>query len=308
MFIKIYFCVSIKLSTKSFRSLVMEFLASKMQTPKMFGWFHLLAWGIVIGLCVFLALIRKSDNEKRSRIVLLTFSIAAILLEVYKQVLFTYIDDWNYQWYAFPFQFCSTPLYVALIAGLVKEGKFRDSLMSFLGTFGLFAGLAVMVFPGDVFVKYVGINIQTMVVHGGMVVVGFYCIISKRSKPTIKNFFMGALVFVCLATIADLMNIIVYNSGVLKGQTFNMFYISPYFDCTLLVLKDFYFLPYPVFLLVYVAGFTLAGFLMFLPGYVVDKILTHKANKLGTNYDAKNNTSVAETKNESANMADKTTK
>ncbi len=286
----------------------MEFLASKMPTPTMFGWFHLVAWAIVIGLCILLILTRKSDSEKRSRIVLLTFSITAIVLEVYKQVLFAYNNNWQYEWYAFPFQFCSTPLYVALIAGLVKEGKFRDALMSFLGTFGLFAGLAVMVFPGDVFMKYIGINIQTMVVHGGMVVVGIYCIISKRSKPTIKNFFTGVLVFVCLAAIADIMNIIVYHSGVLHGATFNMFYISPYFKCTLLVLKEFYFLPYPVFLLLYVAGFTLAGFLMFLPGYVVEKILTHKANKLETNYDTKNNTSVAETKNDDTKSTDKATK
>ena len=28
---------------------------------------------------------------------------------------------WNYQWYAFPFQFCSTPMYVGLIAALTNS-------------------------------------------------------------------------------------------------------------------------------------------------------------------------------------------
>ena len=141
----------------------------------------------------------------------------------------------------------------------------------FLGTFGLFAGLTVMFYPGDVFISTIGINIQTMVWHGGMVVIGLYCLVSGRLQFTIKQFFSGVLVFVVLVAIAITLNIVVYNSGVLNGETFNMFFISPYFTCTLPVLNLFQHLPYPIFVLIYILGFILAAFIIFVIPYTISK-------------------------------------
>ncbi|MCK7485244.1 MAG: hypothetical protein MZU97_06565 [Bacillus subtilis] len=64
-------------------------------------------------------------------------------------------------------------MYVALFAGLTKNKKIQQALINFLqGPTGMFAGLAVMLYPNDVFITTIGINIQTMVHHGAMMVVG----------------------------------------------------------------------------------------------------------------------------------------
>ena len=73
-------------------------------------------------------------------------------------------------------------MYIFLIAALIKKGKVQDSLFAFLGTYALFAGLAVMLYPNDVFTTTIGINIQTMVHHGLMLVGGVYILASGRAK------------------------------------------------------------------------------------------------------------------------------
>jgi hypothetical protein len=56
--------------------------------------------------------------------------------------------------------------------------------------------------------------------------------------------------FVCIALG---LNLSIYNSGILNGETFNMFYISPYFISSLpvfdLIQEN---VPYVLFLIIYV--------------------------------------------------------
>ena len=61
-----------------------------------------------------------------------------------------------------------------------------------------------------------------------------------------------------------ILNVTFVKSGITGGSTFNMFFISPYFPCTLPVLSEIYpVVPYPVFLLLYVLGFITLGFIFF---------------------------------------------
>ena len=204
-----------------------------------------------------------------------------ILFEVYKQLNFSYnpsTDTWNYQWYAFPFQFCSTPMYILLLVGLTKPGKVQDALCSFLATFGLFAGLAVMAFPSTVFVPTIGINIQTMVHHGMMVVIGVFMWVSGRAKLNHKTLLKAVIVFSILATIAYVSNILFYHFG--DGSAFNMFFISPYGVCDipfLILLQPL--VPHIVFLLFYLFGFALAAYIIVLIAMLIGKLCKRKTVK-----------------------------
>ena len=251
-----------------------KFLASldgQMPLPEAYGWFHLMSWGIVILLTAFLctlALKNKKEgksNDKFIRGVMLTYAILGIILEIYKQLNFSFnssTGEWSYQWYAFPFQFCSTPMYVALIAGCLKKCEFQKYLYAYLGTFALFAGLCVMFYPGDVFTRTIGINIQTMVCHGGMVVMGIFLLVSGAVDFKWKSFLKAMAIFSVLVVIALIMNIIFHSTG--NTATFNMFYISPYLPCTLPILNIIYDkVPYVIFLVIYFIGFSLAGCLIF---------------------------------------------
>lgn len=256
----------------NFLNSFMELLNGTMTTPTAYGWFHLLMITLIVSFTVFLCIKFKNATEKQTKLILLILSSVCLLLEIYKQLNFSYNDgNWTYQWYAFPFQFCSTPMYVAFVASFLKEGKVRDCLFSFLATYGLFAGLAVMLYPGDVFISTIGINIQTMVHHGLQVTFGVFLLATKKVKMEYKTVLKALPVFAILVVTALSLNLITHFAGL--TDTFNMFYISPYYPCTLPLLSLVYnALPYPIFLIIYILGFTLCGYIILMASLGLTKL------------------------------------
>jgi hypothetical protein len=246
-----------------------------MLRPESYGVFHIVCCVITLAGAFFLCRLHKKPSEKFVRGLLLITSITVMLLEVYKQLAFTFdVQDGelvkDYLWYAFPFQFCSTPMYVCLLAGLIKQDKIHRALCAYLATFSTFAGLCVMFYPGDVFIRTIGINIQTMIHHGLQVVLGvFYTVhyFGTRDRSKRRLFHIGAIgVFAVMVLVALLLNLTVHNALVSAGndETFNMYFISPYHECTLPVLSlidDR--LPYPVFLMIYITGFAAAASIVY---------------------------------------------
>lgn len=262
-------------------------LDSRMTTPTNYGWFHLLFLGLVIAGTILLCIFGKNCSNKTFNKIMFIAWIIYVVLEVYKQVIFTFeynngVVEWDYAWYAFPFQFCSTPIYILPFIFLSKEGKFKDAFISFMSTFVLFAGIAVMLYPNDVFISTIGINIQTMVHHGGQVVLGIFCVVYNRNKYNAYYCLKALLVFACLLAVALLLNIIVYNYFQANNidETFNMFYISPYFDCTLPILNIIYTkVAYIDFLLIYMVGFSIIAFIF----HYVSKLIIYLSGRKAVN-------------------------
>lgn len=252
----------------SFFERLLRIFDYKMEVPGLFGWFHLMWIALVILGSLGLCALHKRKSSAVPGVLLIT-SVIVALLEVYKQInySFSYTDGirFDFQWYAFPFQFCSTPMYVGLLAGIIRKGKFHDALCAYLATFSVFAGVCVTVYPGDVFVDTLGINIQTMICHGGMICLGVYLFYSGHVKPQWKTLFKAIPVFFACVLLASVMNDIAHASGLLERETFNMFFISPYCEPSLPVYSTVQqLMPFPWCLLVYVLAFTLAAGLMLL--------------------------------------------
>lgn len=255
----------------SFWVALLEFFDADMTTPTSYGWFHLLFFALAIVMCVLLCMKYRDAEDKTVRKIIFIGWVIMAALEIYKQLNYSldYSDTaitWDYQWYAFPYQFCSTPLYAFPLVVFLPSGKVRDAVISFLGFFSLFAGVCVFFYPNDVFISTIGINIQTMVHHGMQIVFGIFIIAHERKRLNIKFFLQGAIVFACFVLSAVVIDIIGYHALSSAGidETFNMFFISPYFDCTLAVVNIFYgMVPYPVFLLIYIAGFSAAACVIF---------------------------------------------
>ena len=73
------------------------------------------------------------------------------------------------------------------------------------------------------------------------------------------------------------MNIIVYNSGILKDATFNMFYISPYFTSELPVFSTLQnTVPYPVFLFLYIIAILLGSLIIYEICFLIKKIINRR--------------------------------
>ena len=248
---------------------VLAFLDSSMETPPSFGWFHILSLALTFLVLIPLLRFPKRQDDAHIRRVVLFTALTVIVLEIYKQInySFSYEDGivFDYQWYAFPFQFCSTPMYIGLLAGLTKKGKVHESLCAYLATYSLFAGLAVMIYPNDVFIETIGINIQTMICHGSMITIAIYLFATGYVKLEHKTVLKAMPVFAVTVGMAAVMNEIAYQVGLLETETFNMFYISPHCDPSLLIYSDVQrVVPFPWSLVIYILGFTAAAYLVLL--------------------------------------------
>lgn len=246
---------------------IISFLQFRMQRPTIYGWFHILCIVCVIGVTIFLVL-KKYDVKKT----LLVLSTIMLLFEVYKQLSFSFNDGkWEYQWYAFPFQFCSVPMYIAFIASFVKNSKIEKCLYGFLATYGLVAGIGVMAYPVTVFIEEILINIQTMVHHGFMVVIGLVLLINghvKLNYQTIINGFWVFLIAVCIAVSVNTVTYLIDFEGGLE-----LFFISPFHASSLPVFSTIYpLMPYPIFLVLYLLVFTIGGFIPIGVVYAIKKL------------------------------------
>lgn len=259
---------------------IIYLLQKEMEIPKMYGWFHLLCGFITFFFIIFLYLKKKKNYEKQLKKVLATYGIIALLLELLKQISWAFNYDpitkiitWEYEWYAAPFQLCTTPIYVSLICLFLKKGKTRDSLLSYLAFVTILGSIATIIYPESCFVSDILINIHTMWLHCGSFVVSIYLITNNIVKLNKENFKNSIIVFLIFLLLAFIMNIVVYNSGILNGQTFNMFYISPYFISSLPIFNIIQEnVPYILFLLIYIIAISIGSFII----YIISSLIKNK--------------------------------
>ena len=257
---------------------LLEIFEARMETPQPFGWFHILSWVITIAVTVLLCVFHKKDDHDRVRRIVLFTAIIVIVLEVYKQIVLTYsVSDGEitsrFMWYTFPFQFCSMPMYVGLLAGIIKRGKVHDALCAFLATYAVFAGLCVMVYPSNVFIEAIGINIQTMICHGSMISIGVYLLYSGHVKLCHKTILGAITVFTICIACAAILNEVIYYTIPLEGDAFNMFFISRHFEGSLPIYSSIQkVLPFGVCLVIYISVFSLVAYLILLAAMGIQKL------------------------------------
>lgn len=260
---------------------VLEVFDASMVRPQMYGIFHLSFFIVSIVAGIILCKLKPNPDVTFVRKLLLAVSIVVIVLEIYKQInySFSYADGitFDYQWYAFPFQFCSTPMYIGLLASLIKKEKLHNALCSYLATFALFAGLCVMFYPVDIYISTIGINIQTSVCHGSMITLGIYLLGSGYVKREHKTILSAVPVFASLVGAAAIMNEIAYFTGLLENETFNMFFISPHCDPSLPVYSLVQaVVPFPFCLIIYIVAFSLAAYIMLLISILIESVFKKK--------------------------------
>ncbi|MBO5212205.1 MAG: YwaF family protein [Clostridia bacterium] len=258
---------------------ILKFLDAEMTEPTLYGWFHIMWLIIVVSLCVAVCLLSSRLTPKITNRIIFITSLVMIGFEIYKQLNFSYspnTDTWDYQWYAFPFQFCSTPMYIMLLASVIKSEKIRQYLYAYLATFSLFAGIAVMLFPNTVFINTIGINIQTMVHHGAMVVIGVMMYAGKKLELSYFTALKATAIFAITITLASIGNALFEVLG--NGETFNMFYISKTHGCELPVLGTIAEkAPYIVFLMSYVIGFSVVSLIVYIvASFICKKVFKSK--------------------------------
>lgn len=256
---------------------LMLFFTALGERPASFGWVHLVAFVIFIAATFFICKRLYNASDRHYRRFLLISWVVLVTLEIYRQLCFSYnYNDgapyWDYAWYQFPFQICSAPLYTLLPIALLKDGRVRQALMAYMATFSMFGGIAVMIYPTDIFCEFIGINIQSLIHHGLQAAIGILTLIRLRDKQKHKTLISAMCAFVCALGIAMTLNLSVHAALVANGMddTFNMFFISPHHPCTLPILslvRDA--VPYPIFLMTYILGFGIVATIMLYGGGLI---------------------------------------
>ena len=233
----------------------------EMEEPTAYGGFHLFCIFLVVLASVILA--RKNDSGERTfRRVIGVMFLVMLALEIVKETLFCMSVAegrvvYEYNWTDFPFQLCSTPLYVLPLLAFAPDGWLRDAAAAYTMTFAIIGGLATYIVPGTIFTTSVFRNIQTVIHHGVQIVSGVYTASHCSRRVSRRLYLLGVGLFSAFYLVANLLNTVGYKLLVSlgafeEGYSFNMFYVSPRADQFTPMLNDFFDLVSPIaFIVVY---------------------------------------------------------
>ncbi len=203
----------------------MNLVAVEMTPPPAYGAFHIALIIIGMTLCISLAWICRNFNDRKNKILLLSFVGVLILSEIFKQVfLFYIIEDHSICWGEFPFQMCSMPMYLCPVAVLCKNERVQRVCYSFMMCFNMLGGFAGVFEPSGVFHEYVFLTAHAIVWHYSLVFLSFYIIFSRRAGREKKELFDMIKLFVGLCFVAFVINTLI---GITVGATVNMFFVGP---------------------------------------------------------------------------------
>ena len=239
-----------------------------MPCPEIGGLFHIACLVLSLGTASVFYWDKKNGAHISPRTVFAVYGVVTLTLELLKQFMWAVAESeegliWSYSWYSAPFQFCTMPLYISLILAVSKNENLNSYLTSFLGLFAVISMTGVMAYPDDVFTSSPIINVHTMFLHGGGLTLSLFVLIRGLVPFNFRSVLKGFSVFLIGVALALALDIGVEKSGLNQGATFNMFYISPYYESTLPVFSSLWHsLPYPLFLLTYIAAFFTGGCLV----------------------------------------------
>ncbi len=243
--------------------------AWEMETPKAYSLFHILFVLIGFSLCTLFAWKLRKANETCNRIILLSVGIFLLISEIYKQLFYCfYLSDNSYVWWIFPFQLCSIPMYLCLLAPLLKPGMVQKGMYSFMMAYNLLGGAIAFAEPSGLFHPYWTLTCHALIWHMLIVFVGLYLIFSGRGGRTISDYWSATKTFLVLCVIAFVVNLVFRD---VSDGTINMFFIGPS-NSSLIVFKQIaeHFGWY-VSTALYIPSVCFGAYLCFLPVYLVDR-------------------------------------
>lgn len=247
----------------------MHATAWPMERPTAYGAFHLTFTFVGLVLSVFAAWKLRKIGQKGNRILLIGCSLFLIISEVYKQLFYYYhIGNQSYQWWIFPFQLCSIPMYLCLIAPLLKEGKLQQAMYNFMMSFNLLGGLMAFIEPSGIVHEYWTLTLHAFVWHMLLVFIGLYLGFSDRGGKTTKDYKLAIITFLVLCAVAFTLNVCLAD---VSGGSVNNFYIGPSLS-PLAIFKDIaknY--GWYISTVLYIPVVSLGAYLLFLPFHLYSK-------------------------------------
>ena len=223
----------------------------RMYQPHIGGVFHVFAVMITVTLAVFAAVLvirstcsrrvlsessierygagGQTGYKKRIRILAFLGWLMA-LSEIYKQLFLYYIvNEGAFDWWFFPFQLCSVPMYMCILLPLVKE-KVQTVLLTFMTGFTFLSAVCALIYPEDMLRPYVSLTVHGFAWHGVLLLISIVAGASGMADLTLKGYLRSVWLFLGLAAAAVGINVIGerMSAGSALSSYPNMFYLSPF--------------------------------------------------------------------------------
>ena len=113
--------------------------------------------------------------------------------EIWKQYVLTFVlGGGSYNWWYFPFQLCSIPMYILLAYPWLRRPSVRRILLTFLMSYTLLGGIAVFADTSGLHYSYAPLTVHSYVWHCLLILLGIICgfIYFRffRNKNTLRAF------------------------------------------------------------------------------------------------------------------------
>lgn len=196
-------------------SIISEILNStawRMDAPPLFGGFHIAASLAAVfaafAAATFFARRIDSHPDRHTALIRVLCSTGWLLaaLEVYKQLfLFHVVNGGAYDWWFFPFQLCSVPMYLCILLPFVK-GRVRSTFLTFMSGYTFISAAAALIYPEDFLRPYVSLTAHGFIWHGILLFISLLITMTGSADSSEKGILRAAGLFALLCIAAVMIN------------------------------------------------------------------------------------------------------
>lgn len=184
------------------------------------------------GFSVLLLFQKNKESPTALAVFFCGFFLAAT--ECWKQLFLYYVvNEQTCNWWYFPFQLCSLPMYFCLILPLVPSKKGQTIICTFMQDFNLLGGVMALAEPSGLFHPYWFLTLHGLIWHLVLIFIGLVIAFSHLSDTSLRGFARTLPLFFTCCIIASFIN----RTAMPLGQA-DMFYISPYYPSTQIVFHE----------------------------------------------------------------------
>lgn len=245
------------------------------EAPALWGTVHIGALLLILLANIALGIVLRDLSSEKLLRVLHKLGLVMLIAEVFKQwYCYSYVFNKEPNLWFFPWQLCSMAMYVSFLTKYVRK-KTLSAFLVFLASYSLLGGIVALVLPYDMLRPQIALVVHSFAYHGLIVTEAMiaFMILKKRSEKASLRFLPATLLFLAMAAVAEVINVI--SHVILRDPKLepNMFYITPFYSSTQPVLSDIaskYGIP--VELAVYIGLIILTCFVIF----SIEKLLLHK--------------------------------
>lgn len=198
-----------------------------MTVPRPYSCFHLLFCGVGIILVGFLVHILCKKCYKIPYVPFYGCGLVLALGELYKQLfLYQIINQGCYDWWYFPMQLCSTPMYLCIILIFMhKYSPITRTICTYLQDFSLLGGIMALAEPSGLMQPYVTLTVHGLTWHLILIFIGLYCHRCGLAGKSWREYAKTLPLLAVFLAFASIINVATH------GQA-DMFYISPFYPVT----------------------------------------------------------------------------